>query len=280
MTDDLGTYAENTWCSGCGDFGIINAFKKAVKELEDKGVKRSNLIISSGIGCHAKIFDYINLSGMYSIHGREVVTIQGAKMANPNIKAIGFGGDGDTYGEGIAHLIYAAKRNEDVTLIVHNNGAYSLTTGQTSPTSKKGFKGPSTPGGSIERPLNPLAVILSAGATFVARGYSGKIKHLTDLIVKGVEHKGFSLIDVLQPCVTYNDTYDEYNEKVEILEKTADTVEEAIQMAKKTENLPIGIFYQSKEPVFHKQQLQDINLVEDRLDRDERLKRVKGILEG
>lgn len=280
MAEDLGTYSENTWCSGCGNFGILNSFKSAVKKLEEKGIDREELLISAGIGCHAKIFDYVNLSGLYSIHGREVTSIQGAKMANPELKVIGFGGDGDAYGEGIAHVIFAAKRNEDVTLIVHNNGAYSLTTGQFSPTSEKGYKGPSTPEGSIERPLNPLALLLSAGATFVARGYAGNIKHLTDLIVKGVEHEGFAIIDVLQPCVTFNNTYDRYNEAVEVLEEPAETMEEAIKLTKNSEQIPIGIYYQTEEPIYHEQLYGDFNPVKDKLSREERLERVKKIIEN
>ena len=162
---DLSTDAEITWCSGCGNFGIINAFKKAVKKLEEQGIRRNRLMISSGIGCHGKIYDYLKLSGLYSIHGRSMATIQGMKFANPDLKVVAFAGDGDAYGEGIAHMIFAAKRNADITVVVHNNGAYALTTGQFSPTSKKGFKNPSRPEGNIEEPLNPLSLLLEAGAT-------------------------------------------------------------------------------------------------------------------
>ena len=158
--DDLTTYAENTWCPGCGNFGIFNAFKKAVRKLEVNGVGKEKIIISAGIGCHAKIFDYLNLSGLYSLHGRSMATVQGIKLANPDLKVVAFAGDGDAIGEGIAHMIFAAKRNADITVIVHDNGVYGLTTGQYTPTSEKGFRGRSTPRGNIEEPLNPLTLML------------------------------------------------------------------------------------------------------------------------
>lgn len=276
--EDLGTYAENTWCPGCGNFGILNAFKAAVKELENRGIGKDEIIISAGIGCHAKIFDYLNLSGLYSLHGRSMATIQGIKLANPNLKVITFTGDGDAYGEGLEHMIFASKRNSDITVIVHNNGAYSLTTGQYTPVSEKGFKGPSTPRGSIEDPLNPLALLLEAGATFVARGYSGKVQHLTDLIVQAVEHEGFSFIDVLQPCVSYNNTYKKYNALVEILEEKPSTFEEAISLTKRTDKIPIGIIYQIEKPIFHKQLYGDWNPVLNHLSRKDRIERISRLI--
>ena len=254
MADSLSTTAEVTWCPGCGNFGILTAVKKAVKILEEHGIKKDRLIISSGIGCHGKIFDYLNISGLYSLHGRSIATIQGIKLANPDLKVIDFAGDGDALGEGISHLLFAAKRNADITVIIHDNGTYALTTGQFSPTSEKGFKSPSSPTGNIEEPFNPLTLMMEAGATFVARGYAGKIDHLADLMVKAVEHEGFSFIDVLQPSVVFNDTYKEYNERVEILEKIPGSYEEAMKLAKeKGEKLPIGIFYQMTKPIFHRE---------------------------
>lgn len=279
MSEDIDTYAENTWCKGCGNFGLLNAFKQAVEKMDEKGIKKKDLLISSGIGCHAKIFDYVDLSGLYSIHGREITSIQGMKFANPELKVIGFAGDGDIYGEGIEHLIFAAKRNEDVTLFVHNNSAYSLTTGQVSPTSEEGYKGPSTPEGSVERPLNPLALVLSAGATFVARGYAGNISHLADLMVKAVEHKGFAIVDILQPCVTFNNTYNKYNDLVEVIEEQAETMNEAIELTQEEDRIPLGIYYQEEQPVYHEKLYGDINPVKDKLSRDERLKRVNELLE-
>ena len=281
MTDSLSTTTEVTWCPGCGNFGILTAVKKAVKILEEHGIKKDRLIISSGIGCHGKIFDYLNLSGLYSLHGRSIATIQGIKLANPDLKVIDFAGDGDALGEGISHLLFAAKRNADITVIIHDNGTYALTTGQFSPTSEKGFKSPSSPTGNIEEPFNPLTLIMEVGATFVARGYAGKIDHLADLMVKAVEHEGFSFIDVLQPSVVFNDTFKEYNRRVEILEKIPGSYEEAIKLVKeKGEKLPIGIFYQTTKPIFHRELYGEWNPVKNRLNRDERLERIKHFLEG
>lgn len=211
---ELGTYAQNTWCPGCGNFGILTSIKKALADLEEDGLDLNKVAIVSGIGCHAKIVDYINVNTFYSIHGRVPPPMTGIKLANPELTVIGHAGDGDAYGEGIEHLIFSAKRNIDMTFIVHNNRVYGLTTGQFTPTSPPDFKGRSTPKGSPEGPLNPIELMLSAGATFVARGYTKNMQHLQSLIKTAVNHKGFSFIDVLQPCFTFFNTYDYYNERV------------------------------------------------------------------
>jgi 2-oxoglutarate/2-oxoacid ferredoxin oxidoreductase subunit beta len=272
--DTLSTTTENTWCPGCGNFGILNALKKAVEKLEKKGVNRTHLILSSGIGCHGKIFDYVPLSGLYSLHGRSMATVQGIKLGNPDLKVLTCAGDGDAYGEGIAHMIYAAKRNADITVIVHNNGTYALTTGQFSPTSQKGFKGPSQPEGSVEDPLNPLSLLLEAGATFVARGYAGKIDHLSDLIVEAVLQEGFSVIDVLQPSVVFHNTYKEYNALIEIIEKPMDQLEDAVRLAKRFDRLPIGLLYKISKPVYHQELYGKLNPVVNRMTQKERKRRI------
>ncbi len=276
--DELTTYAENTWCPGCGNFGIFNAFKRAIKKLEEKGIKKEKLAISAGIGCHGKIFDYLNLSGLYSIHGRSMATVEGMKIANPDLKVVAFAGDGDAFGEGISHMIFAAKRNADITVIVHDNGVYGLTTGQYAPTTRKGFKGPSTPRGSIEEPLNPLALMLESKATFVARGYVAKINHLIDIMVQAVEHPGFSFVDVLQTCVTFNNTYKLYNETVEVLDHIPSGYDEAMSLAKREDKLPIGVIYKTEKPVFHKELYGDFNPVTRRLSREKRIKELEQIL--
>ena len=239
--DNLATYAENTWCPGCGNFGILKAFKKAVNTLEGDGLNRRDLVIVAGIGQHGKIFDYLALSGFYSLHGRSVATAQGMKLGNPRLKVVVFAGDGDAYGEGIAHLLFAAKRNADITVVVHNNGTYGLTTGQATPTSVKGFRGPSTPTGTVEEPFNPLVLTLAAGATFVARGYSMKLDHLADLFVRAVKHEGFALVDVLQPCVTFNNTYELYNNLVAELDAVPQTIEDSLGAARRTDRLLVGV---------------------------------------
>jgi len=275
LADNLTTYAENTWCPGCGNFGIFNAFKRAIQTLQEQGVGREKIFMSAGIGQHAKIFDYVNISGFYSLHGRSMATSQGVKLANPDLKVIDFAGDGDAFGEGVAHMIYAAKRNADITVVVHDNGVYALTTGQRSPMSAKGYKGPSTPRGSEEEPLNPLTLMLEAGATFVARSFSGKIDHLAEMMVRAVLHEGFSFIDVLQPCVTFNDKYQQYNEMVEVMDTIPQSYDQAVALARRKDKLPIGIFYQVQKPAHHQALYGDWNPVERSLSRKQRIKKLE-----
>jgi len=211
---NLGTYAVNTWCPGCGNFAILNAIKNVLQSLSGEGVPLENVVIASGIGCHAKIVDYINVNSFYSLHGRVVPVMEGIKLAKPGLKVIGFAGDGDAYGEGLEHLIFAAKRNIDITMIIHNNRVYGLTTGQYTPTSPLGFKGRSTPYGTKELPINPLELLLSGGATFLARGTSHGMELLKKIFKEAILHKGFSLVDVLQVCVTYFNMYEYYDKHV------------------------------------------------------------------
>jgi 2-oxoglutarate ferredoxin oxidoreductase subunit beta len=259
----LDTYAENTWCKGCGNFGILSSVKKALKSLVDGGLPLENFVLASGIGCHAKIVDYLNVNSFYSIHGRVPPTITGVKLANKDLKAIGFAGDGDAYGEGLAHLLMSAKRNIDITMIIHNNRVYGLTTGQFTPTSPLGFPGRSTPRGSIEEPINPLELLLAAGAAFVARGYSVKADHLAGLITEAVLHKGFAFIDVLQPCFTFFNTYQFYNKNVYELEgHDAGSLEAAHAKAKEWDGrgegkVPIGLFYKVEKPTFDQRILRE-----------------------
>lgn len=276
--DELKTYAKNTWCPGCGNFGIINAFKKSVRKLEENGIERDKIFIAAGIGCSAKIFDYLNLSGFYSLHGRSMATIQGIKLANPDIKVVTFAGDGGVWGEGLAHMVFAAKRNADITVIVHDNAVYGLTTGQFTPTSEKGFKGRSTPRGSVEEPLNPLTLMLESGATFVARGYSGKIDNLAESMYQAIQHEGFSLVEVLQPCVSFNDTYEKYNSLVEELDTIPKTKEESYAVARRFDKLPVGKIYQIKKPAYHKELYGDWNPVTKRMNREQRLEKIKEII--
>ncbi len=256
----------------------MNAVKRAVGKLGERGVGRERIAITAGIGCHAKIFDYLNLSGLYSLHGRAMSCAQGMKLANPDLRIVSFCGDGDAFGEGLAHMMFAAKRNADITVIVHDNGVYALTTGQRAPTSARGFKGPSTPRGNTEDPFNPLVLMLEAGATFVARGYVGKLAELTELIVAAIEHEGFSFIDVLQPSVTFNDTFEEYNASVELLTETPATLDEALAAARRTDRKPAGVFYRIEKPSNERALYGDGNPVADHPARDERLAKVKAIL--
>jgi 2-oxoglutarate ferredoxin oxidoreductase subunit beta len=248
---DLNTISENTWCTGCGNFGILNAVKKSITTLVDEGTSLADIVITCGIGCHGKVFDYLALSGVYGLHGRGVAVAQGIKLANPKLQVISFGGDGDSLGEGLEHTLFAAKRNMDITLILHNNGNYGLTTGQFSPLSKTGFAGLSTPHGSIERPFRAIPLLIEAGASFVARGYSAKIDHLSQLIVQAVKHKGFSFVEVMQPCVSYNNTYADLNHKVKLLEIIPSHINQAIELASDPDNVYLGVFKQVQLPVYH-----------------------------
>ena len=273
----LDTYAENTWCPGCGNFGILNAFKKAIVKLEEKGINREYIVISAGIGCHAKIFDYLNMSGLYSLHGRDIATVQGMKIANPELNVITFSGDGNAMGEGLAHTIFAAKRNFDMTLILHNNSVYALTTGQFTPLTEKGWQGPSTPGGSFEKPFNAISLLIEAGATFVARCFSGKLDHLTEVLVQAIQHKGFSFIEILQPAVPYH-SWEEYREKIKFLDETPETQEEAFLTAKSKSKYTLGIFYRIKKPIFHEELYGNWNPVRNRISREKRFQLLKRFL--
>jgi len=253
---DLSTYAKNTWCPGCGNFAILNSIKAILSVLNEEGFPLENVVLVSGIGCHAKIVDYINVNSFYAIHGRVVPVATGIKLAKPGLKVIGFAGDGDAYGEGLEHLIFAAKRNIDITMIIHNNRVYGLTTGQYTPTSPLGFRGRSTPKGTIELPLNPLELILASGATFVARGYSHGMELLKKIFKEAITHKGFSFIDVLQVCVTFFNMYEYYNKKVyELNGHRYQDYHEALRKIREWDYnsdapIALGIFYKKEMATF------------------------------
>ncbi len=211
---DLISRAQNTWCPGCGNFVVEHALKDCLAGLDDDGIPLERIVLVAGIGQHGKTFDFMHLNGFYGLHGRAIPAGTGIRLAHPDLRVICVMGDGDCYAEGLEHLIFAAKRNVDITVIVHDNRVYGLTTGQFTPTSPSGFRGRSTPEGASEKPFNPLELVLAAGATFVARGYTGKKEQLTGLIREAITHRGFSLIDVLQICASYNDLTGYYNERV------------------------------------------------------------------
>ena len=205
------------WCPGCGDFGVLNSLQRVAAEL---GLRPHNIVTVSGIGCSSNMPGYINTYGMHTLHGRSLAFATGVKMANHDLTVIATGGDGDGYGIGGNHFTHTARRNVDITYVVMNNQIYGLTTGQVSPTSRVGQKTKSTPFGSVEYPINPLTSAIMNGATYVARGYSGDVRHLTELIKGGVEHQGFALIDIFSPCVTFNldNTHNFFKERIKKLE--------------------------------------------------------------
>ena len=189
------------WCPGCGDFGVLNGLQKACAEL---GLRPHEVLTVSGIGCSSNFPGFFNSYGMHTLHGRPLAVATGAKMVNHELTVVATGGDGDGYGIGGNHFTHTARRNVDLTYLVMNNQIYGLTTGQISPSSSKGMKTKSTPFGSVEFPVNPITSAIMNGATFVARGYSADGKQLVQLIKQGIQHKGFALIDIFSPCVTFN----------------------------------------------------------------------------
>ena len=256
---NLDTYAANTWCIGCGNFAILNSIKAVLKSLAEEGVSLENVVLVSGIGCHAKIVDYVNVNSFYSLHGRVVPPAEAIKISRPNLKVIGFAGDGDAYGEGIKHLIFAAKRNIDITMIIHNNRVYGLTTGQYTPTSPLGFKGRSTPQGTQEPPINPLEIMLASGATFLGRGTSHGIEMLKKIFKAAIMHKGFSLVDVLQVCVTYYNMYEYYDKRVYELEgHDPSNYNQALNKIREWDynrdsRIALGVLYRKDAPTFEGQ---------------------------
>ncbi len=250
---DLGTEIFPTWCPGCGNFGIWGAWKKAISDLN---LDIDKVLAVYGIGCSGNGADFTKTYAFHALHGRTLPVATGAELSNPELTVVTFAGDGDGYGIGLSHFIHSVRRNIDITFIVHNNQVYGLTTGQTSPTSDKGFKTKSTPHGVIEKPVNPIALALSSNGSFVARGFAGDINHLTGLIKEAINHRGFSLVDVFQPCITFNkkNTYQWFRERIYKLEETdykTDNRKKAFEKAlEEDDKLPIGIFYREKRPTY------------------------------
>ncbi len=259
--DNLILPTKNTWCPGCGNFGIQNALKEAVSEMDP-----GKTVLISGIGCHGKISDYMNLNSVYALHGRSIPVGTGIKIGNRELNVVCMVGDGDTYDEGVSHFVHAAKRNSDITVIVNDNRVFALTVNQPTSTSPRGYVSTTSPKGTTEDPLNPLDTALSLGATFVARGYAGKQEHLKRLILEGMRHRGFSFIEVLQPCVVWFNTFPEYNERCYEMEEEYLPIEKAREKAREWDyandnQIPLGIFYKEEKPT-NEEQLGDIHQVD------------------
>lgn len=246
---DFRNKVKPNWCPGCGDFSVQAAIQRAAANV---GVEPNDLAVISGIGCSGRISGYINSYGVHGIHGRALPIAQGVKMANRELTVIAAGGDGDGFAIGMGHTVHAIRRNIDITYIVMDNQIYGLTKGQTSPRSAMGFKTKSTPGGSIESSLNVMELALTAGATFVAQSFSTDLKELTSLIEQGIQHKGFSFINVFSPCVTFNkvNTYDWFKENLVSLNdvENYDSANRMMAMQTLMENngLVTGLIYQDK----------------------------------
>jgi 2-oxoglutarate/2-oxoacid ferredoxin oxidoreductase subunit beta len=239
---------EPDWCPGCGDYGVLAAVQKALVELQ---IPQHEVATISGIGCSSNFPGFIETYGMHTLHGRSIPVATGVKMANQALTVLVTGGDGDGFGIGCGHFVHAMRRNVDLTYMVMDNQIYGLTTGQTSPTSRLAMKTKTTPFGNVERPVNPLALALAAGATYVARGFSAEQKHLTELIKNAIQHKGFSFLDIFSPCVTYNhdNTVQWFRPRVKKLEDNPayDPTDWNAAMEKSQlwgDEIPIGKFYE------------------------------------
>ncbi len=249
----MATHTENTlkspifptWCPGCGDYGIWSAIKKA---LAESNIPEEELVIVFGVGCSGNMADFLRCYGFHALHGRALANAEAIKLANHKLKVLVIAGDGDTYGEGMGHFIAACRGNHDVTLVVHNNQVYGLTTGQAAPTTPKDWKTKSTPTGQVEVPVNPVTLAVSSGATFIGRGYAGNIPLTSELIKKALNHKGFSLVDTFQPCVTFNkkNTHAWYNEHTNTLDQSRNVSDklEAIKLSMDPEKLHLGVLYE------------------------------------
>jgi len=241
------------WCPGCGDFGVLNALQKACADLN---LNPHEVMVVSGIGCSSNLPGFFNSYGMHTLHGRSLAVAQGAKFGNHDMTVIATGGDGDGYGIGVGHFVHSIRRNMDMTYIVMDNQIYGLTTGQASPTTERLTKTKSTPTGSLESSLSPLALSLAGGASFVARGFSGEPGHLAETFKKAIQHKGFAHVDVFSPCVTYNktNTYQFFKQSVYKLEDENHDVQNFDLAMKKAqewgERIPIGVLYAKERPVY------------------------------
>jgi len=252
------TSVKPTWCPGCGNFGMWEAMKRTLSGL---GLEPHEYSIVWGIGCHGNGADFIRTHGFHGLHGRALPVAQALKLARPDLKVIVQSGDGDGYGLGMGHFVHGLRRNIDLTYIAHNNQIYGLTTGQASPTSDRLMPSVSTPKGVLEQPSNPIGLALAEGATFVARGFAGDIPHLTDLFTQAIEHHGFALVDVFQPCVTWNklNTFTWFRDRVYKLEESGHDPSDreaafALSMTSFHEltctpeecRVPIGVFYREE----------------------------------
>jgi 2-oxoglutarate ferredoxin oxidoreductase subunit beta len=253
---------EPTWCPGCGDFGVISAITKALSELK---IKPENVVSVSGIGCSSRTPLFLKNYSMHVLHGRAIPTAIGVKLANPDLTVLVEAGDGDLFSIGSGHNPHAARRNLDLAVLCMDNQVYGLTKNQVSPTSREGLYGSLTPYGSIDKPVNPISYMLTFGATFVAQTYAGNLKHMSEVIKQAISHRGFSFVNIISPCPTYNkvDTFKYYKDKtIDINEQghsDIQNLQKALELATRdlehyyneSAKVPIGIFYKKEEPTYH-----------------------------
>ncbi|KGK99799.1 2-oxoacid ferredoxin oxidoreductase [Methanococcoides methylutens] len=250
--EDYGEF-ETEWCPGCGNFMILKAVKRALAEL---GKSPDEVLLTSGIGQSSKLPHYLKCNVFNGLHGRSLPPAIGAKVANHELTVLAVTGDGDCYGEGGNHFLHNVRRNPNITLIVHDNQIYGLTKGQASPTSELGMKTKVQTHGVFNTPLNPLSLAISLDCSFVSRGFAGDVAHLTELIKKAIQHKGFSLVDVLQPCISFNklNTFSWYSERVYKMEEGDHSPDDRIKAFERSmewgERIPLGVFYVNEKPTF------------------------------
>jgi 2-oxoglutarate ferredoxin oxidoreductase subunit beta len=269
---DLATPVLPNWCPGCGNFPLWLSFKNAAVQ---NGWDNSNTTIVAGIGCHGHLVNFTKLTSIEGLHGRPIPIAEGIKLANTRLNVFVFTGDGDCLGEGGNHFVHAARRNHNIKIILHDNGLYALTTGQASPLTEHGVKTKSTPGGNPDNPVNPLALAIASGATFVARAYASDTKQLTEIITKANAHQGFAVIDILQPCETYNKilTHQFYQQNTYYLEDSYNPTDKfkAFERAHEfgEKKIPLGIFYVEEKATYESQyeHLNNQPLVDIPLDR-------------
>lgn len=259
VKQSIRTSAEITWCPGCFNFSILTGAQRFFETQIVKGKKRKDFAIVSGIGCHAKIFDYLNLPGVNSLHGRVLPIALGMKIGNPNLNVFGFSGDGDAYAEGIEHLIHMARYNSNIKYIVHNNQVFALTIAEPSPVTERGYIDKTHPRGVKLKPFNPIKLMLGAGASFVARVFA-EPNQIQKILEEAQKHKGFAFIEVIQPCIIFhkNEGYKEKMYNLEEKKHDKTNFNEAMKRAEEFDyggissntKIPLGIFYQEKKEIF------------------------------
>jgi 2-oxoglutarate ferredoxin oxidoreductase subunit beta len=253
---DLSTTCSPNWCPGCGDIAIWGAFKNAAVKGDWNNY---NTALVAGIGCHGHLLNFTKLTSFAGLHGRAIPVATGIKLANHNLNVFVFTGDGDCLGEGGDHFIHACRRNHDIKIFIHDNAIYGLTTGQTSPTSPHDYRSKSTPEGNNDNPINPLALAIASGATFVARAYAGNIPNLIETMIAAQQHKGVAIIDILQPCISWNKEYTPgfYQENTYFLDAAHDATNKEAAFKKALEwgpkQIPLGIFYKVERPTYESQ---------------------------
>lgn len=246
---------ETAWCPGCGNFNILDSLKNALTDLQ---LDPHDVLMVGGIGQAAKLPQYISANSFCGLHGRSVPPAAAAKIVNPKLTVIINSGDGDSYGEGGNHFIHNIRRNIDIAHFIHDNQVYGLTKGQASPTADPGTVTPVQVEGNLNIPFNPVLMAIAAGAGFVARSFSGKPDHLREMMKQAIRFKGYAMVDILQPCVSFNkiNTFAWYNQRVYELDGAYDNTDRAAAMIKSMEfgdRIPIGVLYQKEQPTFHEQ---------------------------